>query len=306
MPPHLHPEGPAGHAAQGRRLVLVILLTLVVMVIEIAGGVWSGSLALLSDAGHMLTDLLALVLSLMAVRFAARPASAAKTYGWHRVEILTALANGAILLLVALGLGTQAARRVLAPTPIASGAMAGVAIVGLLANLLGLWLLAGHDRSLNVRSARLHLLGDALSSAGVVAASLVMLATGWWRLDPIVALAIAAVVAWGALRLVREALDVLLEGTPRGLSLEEVRQALLGVPGVAEVHDLHIWSITTGFLALSGHVCPADGAGRGLAAGGPDPLLGRIRDTLKDRFGIAHTTIQIETDACRDLCGPVA
>ena len=305
MPPHPHPGGPAGHAAQGRRLVLVLLLTGVVMAIEIAGGLRSGSLALLSDAGHMLTDLLALVLSLMAVRFAARPASAAKTYGWHRVEILTALANGAVLLLVSLGLGMRAAQRILAPTPIASGTMAGVAIAGLLANLLGLWILAGHDRSLNVRSARMHLLGDALSSAGVVGASLVILATGWWRVDPIVALAIAVVIAWGALRLVREAVDVLLEGTPRGLSLEEVRRALLGVPGVAEVHDLHIWSITTGFLALSGHVCPAEAAGREPAAAGDDPLLGRIRDTLRDRFGIAHTTIQIETDACRDLCGPL-
>src|SRR6185436_5569621 len=132
-----------------------------------------------------------------------------------------------------------------------------------------------------------------------------ILATGWWRVDPIVALAIAVVIAWGALRLVREAVDVLLEGTPRGLSLEEVRRALLGVPGVAEVHDLHIWSITTGFLALSGHVCPAEAAGREPAPAGADPLLGRIRDTLRDRFGIAHTTIQIETDACRDLCGPL-
>jgi len=304
MPPHHHSEGSAGKAAQGRRLVLVILLTVVVMAIEIAGGLRSGSLALLSDAGHMLTDLAALVLSLMAVRFAARPTSAAKTYGWHRVEILTALVNGTLLVVVALGLAVQAARRALVPTPIAGGTMAGVAVVGLLANLLGLWLLAGPDRSLNVRSARLHLLGDALSSLGVVGASLVLLATGWSRIDPLVALVIACGIAWGAVRVVREAVDVLLEGTPRGLRLEEVRQALLGVPGVAEVHDLHVWSITTGFLALSGHVCPADGAGLGPPGPGADPLLGRIKDTLRERFGIAHTTIQIETDVCRDLCEP--
>jgi len=298
-PSHPHQEASTGRAAQRRRLGWVILLTSVVMAVEVAGGLRSGSLALLSDAGHMLTDLLALVLSLMAVRFAARPASPAKTYGWHRVEILTALVNGAVLVAVALALVVQSVRRVLAPTPIEGTTMAGVAVVGLLANVLGLWLLSGHGPSLNIRSARLHLLGDALSSAGVVVASLVILATGWWRLDPLVALAIAVVIAFGAARLVREAVDVLLEGTPRGVALEEVRHALLGVQGVAEVHDLHVWSITTGFLALSGHVRSAGGP-----AQDPDPLLGRIRTTLRERFGIAHTTIQIETDVCRDPCEP--
>ena len=298
-PSHPHPEHAIGRAAQGRRLGWVLLLTSVVMVIEVAGGLLSGSLALLSDAGHMLTDLLALVLSLMAVRVAARPASPAKTYGWHRIEILTALFNGAVLVAVALVLAAQAVRRFAAPHPIAGTTMAGVAVVGLLANVAGLWLLSGHGPNLNVRSARLHLLGDALSSVGVVAASLVILATGWLWLDPLVAFAIAVVIALGAVRLVREAVDVLLEGTPRGVALEEVRLALLAVQGVAEVHDLHVWSITTGFLALSGHVRPAGGP-----AQDPDPLLGRIRTTLRDRFGIAHTTIQIETDACRDPCAP--
>jgi len=298
-----HTAGSAARAAQGRRLGAVILLTLVVMGVEVAGGLRSGSLALLSDAGHMLTDLLALVLSLMAVRFAARPASPAKTFGYHRVEILTALVNGALLVVVAGGLAVESARRALAPAPVASGTMAVVGVLGLAGNLLGLWLLAGHCEGLNVRSARLHLIGDALSSAGVVAAALVILATGWWRLDPLVAFAIALGIAWGAVRLVREAVDVLLEGTPRGVAIEEVRRALLGIPGVAEVHDVHIWSITTGFLAFSGHVRAAEAGLRAGAAGG-DPLLGRIRETLRERFGIAHTTIQIETDACRDLCEP--
>jgi len=177
------------------------------------------------------------------------------------------------------------------------------AVAGLLGNLFALWLLRGHCSGLNIRSARLHLIGDALSSAGVVAASLVILATGWWRLDPLVAFVIAIGIAWGAVGLVREAVDVLLEGTPRGVAIEDVRRVLLGIPGVAEVHDVHIWSITTGFLAFSGHVRADEGPG--LRAGsGSDPLLGRIRTTLRDRFGIAHTTIQIETDACRDLCEP--
>jgi cobalt-zinc-cadmium efflux system protein len=295
--------GPAARSAQGRRLGAVIALTLVVMVVEVVGGLRSGSLALLSDAGHMLTDVLALVLSFMAVRFAARPASPAKTYGYHRVEILTALVNGALLVVVAAGLAVESARRAFAPAPVASGTMAVVAVAGLLGNLFALWLLRGHCSGLNIRSARLHLIGDALSSAGVVAASLVILATGWWRLDPLVAFVIAIGIAWGAVGLVREAVDVLLEGTPRGVAIEDVRRVLLGIPGVAEVHDVHIWSITTGFLAFSGHVRADEGPG--LRAGsGSDPLLGRIRTTLRDRFGIAHTTIQIETDACRDLCEP--
>jgi cobalt-zinc-cadmium efflux system protein len=300
------PAGPTARAAQGRRLGAVIGITLVVMAIEVAGGLRSGSLALLSDAGHMLTDLLALVLSLMAVRFAARPASPAKTYGYHRVEILTALVNGALLVVVAVGLALESARRVFAPAPVATGTMAIVAVAGLFGNLLGLWLLAGHCSGLNVRSARLHLVGDALSSAAVVAAALVILATGWWRLDPLAAFVISLGIAWGAVRLVREAVDVLLEGTPRGVAIEEVRRVLLGIPGVAEVHDVHIWSITTGFLAFSGHVRAGEDPAPGPGAAGGDPLLGRIRQTLRDRFGIAHTTIQIETDACRDLCEPAA
>jgi len=296
--------GPAARGAQGRRLGAVIALTLVVMAVEVAGGVRSGSLALLSDAGHMLTDVLALVLSFMAVRFAARPASPAKTYGYHRVEILTALVNGALLVVVAAGLAVESARRVFAPAPVASGTMAVVAVAGLLGNLFALWLLREHCSGLNIRSARLHIIGDALSSAGVVAAALVILATGWWRLDPLVAFVIAIGIAWGAVGLVREAVDVLLEGTPRGVAIEEVRRVLLGIPGVAEVHDVHIWSITTGFLAFSGHVRADESPGLRAAGAGSDPLLGRIRTTLRDRFGIAHTTIQIETDACRDLCEP--
>lgn len=291
-----HRDGAAAdRAGQARRLKSVIALTTTFLLVEAAGGLVSGSLALLSDAGHMLTDVLALVLSLMAVRFAALPASPAKTYGYHRLEILTALVNGSLLILVSGVLTYKAVRRFLVPLPVDGGVMIGVAIVGLAANLAGLAMLSDRHQNLNIRAARMHILGDALSSAGVVATSLVMTFTGWYRLDPIVAGAIAIVIAVGALRLVREAVDVLLEAAPPGLSLEEVGRAIAEVPGVREVHDLHVWSITTGLPALSGHVRVNGGGDSG------DELLTRIQVTLRNRFGIVHTTIQVESPSYQEF-----
>lgn len=281
---------------QTRRLVLVIVLTFAVLLVEAAGGLLSHSLALLSDAGHMLTDLLALVLSLMAVRFASLPPNEAKTYGYQRLEILTALVNGALLIGVSGYLFYESLRRVVAPQPIEEATMIGAAVLGLAANLVSLRLLSGHDHSLNIRGARLHVLGDALSSGGVVVTSIVMALTSWWRLDPLVAAALSIGIAIGAWRLVREAIDVLLEAAPRGLALEEVRQALLALHGVGEVHDLHVWCITTGLPALSGHVRLAAGAAE------EGNLLERINEVLKSRFGITHTTIQIEPAASREIC----
>jgi cobalt-zinc-cadmium efflux system protein len=292
---HAH-DGVAAREHHTRRLALVIALTVTVMLVEIAGGLASHSLALLSDAGHMLTDLLALVLSLMAVRFASLPPNAAKTYGYHRLEILTALVNGALLIGVSGFLFYRSLGRVVAPQPIEEATMIGAATIGFAANLVSLRLLSDHGHNLNIRGARLHVLGDALSSAGVVLTSIVIALTSWWRLDPLVAAGLSVVIAVGALRLVREAVDVLLEAAPRGLSLEEVRAALLALQGVAEVHDLHVWCITTGLPALSGHVRVADGTPQ------EGPLLERINDVLRSRFGITHTTIQIEPAASREIC----
>jgi cobalt-zinc-cadmium efflux system protein len=265
----------------------------------VAGGLLSGSLALLSDAGHMLTDVLALVLSLMAVRFADLPKNSGKTYGYHRLEILTALCNGSLLVLVSGVLIWKAFRRFLAPAPIESPMMIGVAVVGLLANVAGLFILSDHAHSLNIKGARMHILGDTLSSAGVVGAAVVIAFTGWYSLDPIVAGVISVVIAVGAVRLVKEAVDVLLEAAPRGLVLEEVTRAIRAVPGVTEVHDLHVWSITTGLPALSGHVRVAGGAGG-------DELLCRIKETMRDQFGIVHTTIQIESASFQEPGGVCA
>jgi cobalt-zinc-cadmium efflux system protein len=284
------------HTRPTRPLTLVILITATFLVVEVVGGLMSGSLALLSDAGHMLTDVLALVLSLMAARFAALPPNHVKTYGYHRLEILTALVNGSLLVLVAGTLAYKSFRRFWAPMSIDSPLMMGVALAGLAANIAGLWLLSGHG-NLNIRGARMHIMGDALSSAGVVGAAVVIALTGWVRLDPIVAGVVSLVIAAGAVRLVREAVDVLLEAAPAGVAIDDVRRAIADVPGVVEVHDLHVWSITTGLPALSGHV-RVDGH----AAGRPDETLGRIAAALKERFGILHTTLQLESPAFFERC----
>jgi cobalt-zinc-cadmium efflux system protein len=274
----------------------VITLTGTILLVEAIGGVLSGSLALLSDAGHMLTDLLALVLCLMAVSFSSLPATPEKTYGYHRLEILTALLNGTLLLLISAVLMFKAVQRALDPIPVRGGMMMTVALIGLIANLAGLMLLSRGHRSLNVRGARMHLIGDAFSSCGVLVTGVILWFTGWDVVDPIVAGLIAIVIVVGALRLIREAVDILLEATPAGIGLDEVSRAIAAVPGVVEVHDLHIWSITTGLHALSGHVRVSAEVHEST-----DEMLNRIKGTIRDRFGIVHTTVQIESPGYQEL-----
>ena len=209
---------------------------------------------------------------------------------------LTALLNGSVLILVSGVLVWQAVRRFLRPGPIEGPVMMGVALVGLLANLAGLYILSGHAHNLNIRGARMHIVGDALSSGGVLLTAIVMAFTGWVRLDALMAGAIAIVIALGALRLVREAVDVLLEAAPAGLSLDEVSRTIGAIPGVIEVHDLHVWCITTGLPALSGHVRIAGGA-----TGSSDDMLNRIKQTVHERFGIVHTTLQLESTSYQEL-----
>jgi len=281
---------------QTRQLTLAIALSAATLLIEVAGGLLSGSLALLSDAGHVLTEVLALVLSLMAVRFGSLPATPAKSYGYHRLEILTALLNGALLVAISAGILYKAVRRLMSPAPIESSVMIGVALLGLLANLAGVALLSRAPQNLNLRGARMHAIGDACSSVGVLAAGGIIALTGWERLDAILGGAIALIIAVGSVRLVREAVDVLLEATPKGIDLDDVSRAIAALPGVIEVHDLHIWSITTGLPALSGHV-RLDGA----PLGAGDDMLNRIKETVRDRFGIVHTTIQIESRSYVEL-----
>jgi cobalt-zinc-cadmium efflux system protein len=275
-----------------RRLVGgALAVTAVVMLAEAAGGWWSGSLALVSDAGHMLTDVLALALSYVALRLARLPATPERSFGYLRVEILSALLNGSLLILVAGAITLEAVERLREPPEVRLGPMLAVALVGLAANGASALLLRHAGEGLNLRGAFLHVVSDLLSSAAVVLGGLVILLTGWRGADPLLACAIAAGILWGAFRLVREAVDILLESAPGHIPADEVASAIRAVPGVREVHDLHIWSITPAMPALSGHV-----VARAASLDEHDRLLTEIQRALRERFGLHHATIQIESE----------
>ena len=269
------------------------------MVVEAVGGYLSGSLALIADAGHMLTDAGALGLSLASVWIARRPATARRTFGFLRLEILAAFINGAVLLLLVAWILVEAVQRLRTPAPVEADLFLGIATVGLIVNLTGLWILHGaHQGSLNVRGAYLHVLGDALGSVGAIAAALVIKFTGWLPADPLISIVISLLILAGAWRLVRESVDVLLEAVPRHVDLAAVRAGILGVPGVQGVHDLHVWTVTSGLVAMSGHVVVPDLASHPVT-------LGRIQETLL-RHGLAHVTIQLEVagDCEGESCFP--
>ncbi len=236
------------------RLLWAILITATVLVVEIVGGYLSNSLALLSDAGHMFTDLLALGLCYFGIWASRRPASGKASFGYHRVEILCALANGSILVLVACVIVYEAVKRMVHPPTVEVFTMMAVAGVGLVANGISVGLLAGSGRNLNLRAARWHVLGDTLSSLGVILGGGLIWLTGWLIIDPLLSCTIAVVIVIGAFGLLKESVDVLLEATPRGIRLHDISRAIGKVTGIAAVHDLHVWSITTGMIALSGHV----------------------------------------------------
>lgn len=256
---------------------------------EAGGGLLSGSLALLSDAGHMAGDAGALLLSLFALRIARRPPTPRMTFGYRRTEILAALANAAALLVISGLILVEAYHRWLAPPPVRGGLMLAVALAGLAANVAGALLLrdAGGGPNLNLRGAWLHVLSDLLGSLGAVAASLVILGTGWRPVDPLLSALIALLILRGAWRLLRESVDVLMEGTPSELAYQQIAAALAASPGVAAVHDLHVWSIAPGFPALSAHVRLCEEAD-------PTLLLPGLQRMLRERFGIEHATLQLE------------
>jgi cobalt-zinc-cadmium efflux system protein len=275
--------------AARRALTLALVITAAFVVVEAVGGVLTGSLALLADAGHMLTDVAALALSLFAISMAARPATHARTYGYKRVEVLAAAANGVGLVVIALYIAWEAVGRLRAPGTVASVPMLAIAVAGLLCNLVAIRLLrGGHAHSLNVRGAYLHVLGDLLGSVGAIAAGVVILVTGWTRADPLISLGIAALIVLSAWRLLRESLDVLLEATPPGVDVGALEAALARIPGVECVHDIHVWTVTSGFPAMSGHLSIADVADY-------DRVMVRAHALLRERFGIGHGTLQLET-----------
>lgn len=271
-----------------KRLAGVLVLVLVYMVAEIAGGLWTGSLALLADAAHMASDAAALGLALFAVWFAGRPSGSRHTYGYHRTEILAALANGAALVAVAVLVVSEAWERLREPVAVAGLPMAAVATGGLVVNLVSLRLLHGsRDENLNLQGAWLHVLSDTLGSIQAVAAGVLIHSFGWTWVDAAASVLIALLVVASAWGLLRESVSVLMESAPGHLDVDEVRDAILRLEGVTGVHDLHVWTITSGLDALSAHVDHEAGVE-------PAELLGRIRARLHEGFGLDHLTIQLE------------
>ena len=299
---HAHPHHPllpgAGHdhhhhqrSTERWRLALTIGVTSAILVAEVVGGLLTHSLALLSDAGHMLSDVVAQGLSLAAVILASRPADERRTYGWHRLEILAALLNGLALFPLSAWILWKGTMRLSAPVEIHTLPMMVVAAIGLLANLAGMWLL--HDlKSLNARGAYLHILTDTLSSVAVLIAGAVMFAAhGLYWLDPALSMLIGVFILYSAYRLVREAVDVLLETVPRGMDLQGVVAAIDAIEGVSAVHDVHIWTITSGLYAMSAHIVVGGHSEHNEA------LMTRVKEMLLRDFHIAHTTLQLETEA---------
>ena len=283
------------HRKERTRLWQALTITILIAALELVGGYLTNSLALMSDAGHMLTDVSALGLSVLALVFSSKPANLRKTYGYLRLEILSALANGVLLLGITAAIAIEAVRRFNSPGPIQLGTMAIVSAIGLVANLGTLYLLR-HGHSLNVRGAFLHVLGDVLASLGVLVGAGVMALTGWFRADAVISLAISMIIVAGAYRLVRDAVDVLLEAVPAHVELEAVRVLMNRIPGVTAVHDLHVWTISSGSYALSAHLVVLDPM-----VCNNDEILSAVKHELYDRFGIDHTTIQIESETYAHL-----
>ena len=295
---HGHHHHASGRAEDRRRLVLVLLVTTGVLLVEAVGAWLSGSLALLADAGHMLTDAAGIVVALLASLLAARPVTPRRTYGFHRAEILAALLNALVLIGVCAYLAYAGTRRLVHPADVDAGQMLWFAGVGLAANLVSLLLLTSRrDASLNMRGAWLEVLGDALGSVLAILAGVLVLTTGFLRADSIASLLIAAMVLPRAWALLGEAGAVLLEAAPRGVDVEEVRDHLREVGGVVDVHDLHAWTITSGMPALSAHVTVTEAT---LGERGVGPILDDLTGCVARHFGIDHATFQVEPESHRD------
>ncbi len=283
---HSHSHSPASQ--NKRRLAIVFGLTLTYLFAEVIGGLLTGSLALLADAGHMLTDVAGLGLALFAIKFAERPATPARTYGYYRVEILAALTNAVVLIVISLYILYEAYERFRNPPEVQSKTMLLVAAIGLAVNLVGMFILRkSSGESLNMKGAYFEVLSDMLTSIGVIIAAVVMLTTGWYYADPLISAGIGLFILPRTWVLLREAVGVLLEGTPSDVNLTALRDAINGVEGVARVHDLHIWSLTSGVNAASFHAVLSEGAGH-------DEVLARLHDHVTKNFKINHVTVQVE------------
>jgi cobalt-zinc-cadmium efflux system protein len=273
--------------------MLALAITAVVMLVELIGGWLAGSLALLADAAHMLADVAALGLALIAAWIAQRPATPERSFGFMRLEILAALINGAVLFAIAIGIGIEAWHRLHVPQLVNGPLLLGVAAVGFVANLAAVVVLhRGHEHSLNQKGAYLHVLGDLLGSVGALVAGVIVLTSGWMMADPLISVLIGTLVLVSAWRLVKESTDVLLEATPRHIALSDVHERIASVPGVESVHDLHLWTVTSGVVAMSGHLVvknPTDN----------QPVLEAVQVRMR-ALGIAHVTVQVEREPTCD------
>jgi cobalt-zinc-cadmium efflux system protein len=289
---HSHMRSSANPAT--RRVAISLGLTLAFVIFEGLAGYWANSLALLTDAAHNLTDVIALALSWYALRLAARPASSSRTYGYHRAGILVALLNSTTLVLISLGIFYEAYQRLLAPPQVQAGILIVVSSIAFIVNAgTALLLKRGSDSDLNLRSAFVHLAGDAISTFGAILAGIGIALTGWQWLDPLASILIGALILWNAWGIVRETVVILLEGTPRDVDMSGIVQDILRIDGVRNVHDLHVWSITQNMRALSAHVVTDD-----MPISEGARIQAAINDLLHRKYGIAHATLQLETKGC--------
>ncbi|MGH7724973.1 MAG: cation diffusion facilitator family transporter [Candidatus Eiseniibacteriota bacterium] len=279
------------HGQTKRVLAIVLALNALTCLVEFIAGWWTNSLALLSDAGHMLGDVGALALSFAAASFATRPASTDKTFGYYRSEILAALANGVVLVVIAALVVFEAVRRLSAPPSLEGGTVAAVAAIGLVVNLVSAFVLLGGSRNdLNMRGAFLHAVSDTLGSVGALVAGLLVLGRGWTIADPLASLFISLLVAYAGVRLLGDTVHVLMEGAPARLRVERVREAMENAEGVRAVHDLHVWSVASRFAVLSAHIV-TDSA---LSVAESQRVLAGVRGVLRQEFGVEHVTLQVE------------
>jgi len=284
---------------RSKKLLLIFGFSLALMALEAGGGILSHSLALLSDAGHMLTDSLSILLSYLAFRWSAKPATASKTFGYHRAEIIVALINGLALAAISVYIFVEAAHRFLHPEPIKVGIMLIVAAIGLAGNIFGLILLHSEsNENLNVRGAFLHILGDTISSLGVIAGGVIIIFTNWIVVDALISVIIAGIVLRSAVNLIFESGEILLEGVPRGINLPLLKAEIGRIEGIRDIHDIHIWTITSGKHAMSAHLLINDITTRQSQA-----IVLKVRSMVEEKFSISHTTLEVECDTCKNnLC----
>jgi cobalt-zinc-cadmium efflux system protein len=279
-----------------RRVVIALVLTGTFMVVEVVGGILSGSLALLADAGHMLTDTMALALAAVAFQVSKRPADTTLTYGYQRFQILAAFVNGLSLLFIVGWILYEAVNRFIAPREVMGETMLVVAVAGLVVNIISFTVLHGGDKdNLNIRGAALHVAGDLLGSVAAIVAAVVIIYTGWMQIDPLLSIAVAILILKSAWVLVKRSAHVLLEGAPEWLDIDTMREHLIGeIPEVASIHHVHVWGLTPQDLMLTMHLCVST------QPENPTDIIRRVKVQLREEYGIGHSTIEIEVDDCAD------